>query len=96
MRQMNNYLDWVHDIPELESPPCTTARTLLHTFIAAVRHMNELGEQQVKAALAGDDDFERFDALIHAADEHRRNAKYAYIQHVEEHACLPYLADLIE
>jgi hypothetical protein len=93
MRQAN---EPVHDVPEPELPRCVTARKLLHAFMTAVRHMNDLAEQQVKAALAGDQDFERFDLLIHEADELRRSAKYDYIEHVEVHGCLPYLNDPIE
>jgi hypothetical protein len=86
----------LHNLPDLELPPCDTARNLLQIFIAAVRHMNELHEQQVKAALAGDDEFGRFDVLIHEANEVRQNAKYAYIHHLEEHGCMPYLTDFVE
>jgi hypothetical protein len=93
---MSSFLNPVHDLPDLEFPPCLTVRKLLQLFIAAERHMNGLTEQQVKAALDGDEDLERFDVLIHDADEQRRNAKYVYLNHVDEHSCLPRVDGIIE
>ena len=75
-------------LPNIESLNCAAAAKLLETFIAAVRHANELSEQQVRAALAGDDDLQRFEMLMSLAVELRQTAKYAFMQHVEEHGCL--------
>jgi hypothetical protein len=68
--------------PRLESLACPSARALMRTFIAATHYMNELSEQQVMDALAGDDDFCRFDLLIYEASELRQNAKYALMRYV--------------
>ena len=31
----------------------------------------------------------RFDLLIHEANERKLNAKYAYLNHLKTHGCLP-------
>jgi hypothetical protein len=68
---------------------CAEARKLLDAFLAAVREMTELSAQQVEATLTGDLDFQRFDILLHYAQEKKDNAKYNYLLHVESHGCLP-------
>lgn len=91
---MSSIDDLSPSLPELTSLTCPAARTLLQTFIAVVRHANELSEQQVRAAVAGDNDLHRFEILLNLAVELRQEAKYAFMQHIEEHGCLPSLADL--
>jgi hypothetical protein len=46
-----------------------------------------LHEDQFRAVLAGDEDSGRFDDLIHMANERKREAKYAYLHHLEIHGC---------
>jgi len=46
-----------------------------------------LHEQQFLAIVAGDLDSNRFDLLIHMANEKKQQAKYAYLQHVDTHGC---------
>jgi hypothetical protein len=76
-------------VPEITSLTCPSARALLQTFIAAVRHANELSEQQILAAITGDGDLHRFEMLISQAGELRQEAKYAFMRHTEEHRCVP-------
>jgi hypothetical protein len=71
---------------------CPEAQILLDAFLTAIREIGELTAQQVEAAASGDEDFQRFDLLLHFAGEKKHNAKYALIQHVEQHACLPQLS----
>lgn len=66
---------------------CLEKRRLLEEFTEAVHEMMTLQQQQVTATLNGDPDFNRFDLLLHQASEKKQQAKYAYIQHVEQHGC---------
>jgi hypothetical protein len=66
---------------------CVEKRRLLEEFTEAVHEMMTLQQQQVTATLSGDSDFSRFDLLLHLAAEKKQQAKYAYIQHVEQHGC---------
>ena len=47
----------------------------------------KLHGEQFRALLQGDPDGTRFDDLIHMANEHKYNAKYAYLHHLEVHGC---------
>jgi hypothetical protein len=66
---------------------CETARNLLDEFGNAVRALVVLHEQQFLAIIDGDPDAGRFDVLIHAANEVKQNAKYAYLSHIHLHGC---------
>jgi len=44
-------------------------------------------EQQTRAVIDGDEDFSRFDYLLHAAQEEKERAKYLWIMHVDSHGC---------
>ena len=46
-----------------------------------------LHQQQFRAITSGDRDLERFDWLIHQANERKQRAKYDYLQHLEDHGC---------
>jgi hypothetical protein len=65
---------------------CLEKRRLLEAFTAAVHEVMLLQQQQV-TDIVNDDDFSRFDLLLHMANERRGLAKYAYLQHVDEHRC---------
>jgi hypothetical protein len=56
-------------------------------FGEAVQELLLLHEQQFLAIVAGDLESNRFDLLIHMANEKKQQAKYAYLQHVETHGC---------
>jgi len=66
---------------------CQEYRRLLDQFGDAVRELLSLHEQQFLAIAEGDSESNRFDLLIHMANERKSIAKYAYIRHVEEHGC---------
>jgi hypothetical protein len=44
-------------------------------------------EQQFLAVAGGDETADRFDLMIHAANECKLSAKYSYMTHLEEHGC---------
>ena len=66
---------------------CEEAKRLLDAFGQAVQELVLLHEQQFRAVVEGDQTANRFDLLIHEANEHKLNAKYAYMRHLEEHGC---------
>ena len=68
-------------------PGCAEHDRLLDDFGIAVRELLALHEQQFRAISAGEGEFERFDILIHMANEEKQLAKYAYLRHVEDHGC---------
>jgi hypothetical protein len=67
---------------------CDECRRFLHEFYLAVREVTELHENQSSAVLQGDLDFERFDLMIHAANEKKLRAKYAFLEHLGQHGWL--------
>jgi len=66
---------------------CEEARRLLDVFGQTVQELVQLHELQFLAIVDGDPDCNRFDVLIHMANERKMAAKYDYIRHVEEHGC---------
>jgi hypothetical protein len=66
---------------------CQQARELLDAFSETIRELVKLHEDQFQAVVGGDLDGARFDDLIHMANERKRDAKYAYLYHLETHAC---------
>lgn len=68
-------------------PYCHVARQLLEAFGDAVQELMGLHEQQFQCVLAGDTTANRFDLLIHEANERKQQAKYTYIAHLELHGC---------
>ncbi len=66
---------------------CDEHRRLLGEFGTAVRDLLRLHEQQFLAITQGDPECNRFDLLIHMANEKKQLAKYAYISHLESHGC---------
>ena len=66
---------------------CQQARNLLDAFSASIREVITLHEDQFQAVIQGDEDSGRFDDLIHMANERKREAKYAYLNHLEAHEC---------
>ena len=65
---------------------CFEKQRLLEAFTAAVHEIMLLQQQQV-TDIINDDDFSRFDLLLLWANERKELAKYAYLQHVDEHGC---------
>lgn len=66
---------------------CERKHRLIDDFLDAVREMTFLQNQQAQAAMDDDQDFSRFDLLLHLAQEKKDAAKYAWIAHVEAHGC---------
>jgi hypothetical protein len=66
---------------------CEAKQKLVDDFVEAVREVNVLQKQQAQAAIDDDQDFSRFDVLLHLAHEKKDAAKYAWIVHVESHKC---------
>ncbi|MGA2136442.1 MAG: hypothetical protein ABSH50_29480 [Bryobacteraceae bacterium] len=66
---------------------CEEKKRLLQEFLDSVRELLALQNQQTQAVINEDPDFARFDILMHAAQEKKERAKYAWIAHVEQHHC---------
>jgi chemotaxis family two-component system response regulator Rcp1 len=66
---------------------CVEQNRLLDAFGAAVQELLQLHEQQFRAIVEGDTECNRFDLLVHMANEQKQAAKYAYLRHVESHGC---------
>ena len=66
---------------------CADHRRLLDEFGAAVQELLSLHDQQFHATVQGDSECNRFDLLIHMANEKKQLAKYAYMRHLESHGC---------
>ncbi len=68
-------------------PACQEKFGLSVAFLKATQVLMEFHNQQTRAVINEDPDFERFDDLIHVAREDKDRAKYALIAHVAEHNC---------
>jgi hypothetical protein len=66
---------------------CEEGRGLLNAFGEAVHAVLAVHEQQFVAIVNGDSESDRFDLLIHMANERKQAAKYAYLHHLETHGC---------
>ena len=66
---------------------CEEGRRLLDLFGAAVQELVTLHERQFLAVVEGDPHANRFDLLIHEANEKKQAAKYIYMEHMETHDC---------
>jgi hypothetical protein len=66
---------------------CAERQKLLEAFGAAAKELAVIQDQQITAVIDGDEDFNRFDLLLHMAQEKKEHAKYAYLLHVEQHGC---------
>ena len=69
---------------------CRESRNLLDAFGESVQELLMLHEQQFQSIVGGDSDSDRFDILIHMANERKHEAKYAYLHHLETHGCSTY------
>jgi len=72
-------------IPEIGF--CAEKNRLLNEFLEAIQELTALQNQQTQAVILGDSEFDRFDVLLHLAQEKKEQAKYAWIAHVEAHQC---------
>jgi hypothetical protein len=69
---------------------CEEHARLLEEFGVAVRELLELHQHQFQAISSGEDGSERFDILIHMANEKKQLAKYTYLRHLDQHGCSKY------
>ena len=66
---------------------CEHHKRLLNEFLIAIQDVVRLNAQQSQAVIAGDEDFTRFDVLLACAQRKKNAAKYALLQHIEDHGC---------
>ena len=66
---------------------CQECQRLLNEFTEAVHDVIILNERHLLAVVEDDPDPHRFDLLIHAANERKQSAKYAYVHHRETTGC---------
>ena len=66
---------------------CQERIRLADQFIQAIHTLTGLQTQQSQAVIDGDTDFSRFDLLIHMAIQAKEEAKYALIEHLQDHGC---------
>lgn len=66
---------------------CEEKLRLMEEFLAAATDLVTAHNEQVRALIEDDPDFNRFDLLIHLATERKRKAKYAYLSHLDHHGC---------
>lgn len=74
--------------PEADKPYpayCSECRKSLDAFGESVQELLLLHEQLFQSIVSGDPESDRFDLLIHMANEKKYQAKYAYLHHVETH-----------
>src|SRR5437764_3479737 len=71
----------------MSSGQCPENERLLHVFGEAVNELLIFQEQHFHALVSGETDSERYEVLIHLANEKRQAAKYAYLMHLEAHGC---------
>lgn len=75
----------IRQIPIPGAILCAECRRLLNGFSTAVREVMRFHEEHLMAVTGNDPEPHRFELLIHAANEAKQNAKYAYLQHRELH-----------
>ena len=73
--------------PIPETGYCEEKNRLLNEFLKKIHDLNTLQAAQTQAVIDGDTDFNRFDVLLHMAQEKKESAKYAWMAHVESHRC---------
>jgi hypothetical protein len=66
---------------------CEEKLRLMEEFLAAATDLVTAHNDQVRALVEEDPEFSRFDLVIHMANERKREAKYAYLVHMERHGC---------
>ena len=66
---------------------CREKNRLQNEFLKAIHELSTLQSQQIRAVIEGDEDFARFDVLLHLAQDQKDRAKYAWIAHIEQHGC---------
>lgn len=66
---------------------CGERHRLTGMLLTAIHQLNEFQAQQSHAIIDEDDDFNRFEDLLHMARTAKDQAKYALIAHIDAHQC---------
>jgi hypothetical protein len=66
---------------------CGERHRLTGMLLTAIHQLNEFQAQQTHAIIDEDDDFNRFEDLLHMARTAKEQAKYALIAHIDQHQC---------
>ena len=66
---------------------CGEKKRLLDEFLQAIHEVVGLNGQQTRAVIEGDEDFTRFDLLMFMATRKKNAAKYALLNHIQDHGC---------
>ncbi len=66
---------------------CEERQRLSEAFLASIRELTDLLDQQAQAIIEQDRDFSRFEDLLHCARATKDEAKYALVAHIEQHKC---------
>jgi DNA-binding NarL/FixJ family response regulator len=66
---------------------CAEGRQFFTDFAQAVVEVVKLLQNQLNAVMNGDLAANRFDLLIHEANERKQDAKYSYLHHLHTHGC---------
>ena len=66
---------------------CMEKQRLMEKVTRAIHELLLIQQQQFKAVVSLDPDFARFDILLEMGNSKKRQAKYAYMHHVETHHC---------
>jgi hypothetical protein len=70
-----------------EIPYCEQRHRLTEALHDAIRQFTDLHAQQMQSIIEGDQEFSRFDDLIHLARAAKDEAKYALVAHIDTHNC---------
>jgi hypothetical protein len=74
-------------IQKTEIPYCGLRHRLTEALLDAIREFTDLHTQQMQSIIEGDQEFSRFDDLIHIARAAKDEAKYALVAHIDIHKC---------
>lgn len=66
---------------------CQEAKRLLEEFATSVKELSQLHQAHFDAIFTADPHSDRFEDLIHVANEVKHKAKYAYLAHLDTHCC---------
>jgi hypothetical protein len=73
--------------PRFPSSLCAEGQQLFRDFGQAIELLLKLLQDQLNAVTKGDPAANRFDLLIHQANERKQDTKYSYLHHLHTHGC---------
>jgi hypothetical protein len=77
----------IFKVQNTQIPYCEQRHRLTEALLDAIREFTDLHTQQMQSIIEGDQDFSRFDDLIHLARAAKDDAKYALVAHIDTHKC---------